>query len=486
MNVKKLTLSVGRTMLAAVCAWAIMLRGSGALAASVASNVEYKFNYKLDDKGNAILCGSPCVSPKPEGVLVVPDKIDGHTVTKIANVAFLGCDKMTRIELPPHLEDILHESHTMRCPGQIFQGCFALQAIEISKTNPKYTSENGVLYTKDKKCLIAYPKSRSQITLARETTEVGWNAFDSCTFKTVRIPDHVENIGFWAFCRCQFLEIVEFPESVKWVGTYAFHYCTNMKKVVFYGDAPGVPPQKANRSSKRRENLFRGSSEDLVVEVKKGSQGWKAEGSTELPERWPTTGNVSRPIRHIQFSPDVRSLPSASPKGESARQPEQRKPSMRLPTQPQAIAQKEPTPLDSQPLEDLKKKFNGNLGELKELRDKNPACYLNPRETSIINVEKKIATMKDRRYCTCVNVTFVRDAFYCSGCKRITSYRDGRDDYGYGYCKVCRQQGFYRWLVVRRKVDETAKTNARIDELYKTNESLEEQIRSIERTRPRK
>ena len=66
-----------------------------------------------------------------------------------------------------------------------------------------------------------------------------------------------------------------------------------MKKVVFHGDAP-------RQRSKGKDNLFARSSKYIVVEVKKGSKGWKAEGSTELPERWPTTGSASRPIRHIQ------------------------------------------------------------------------------------------------------------------------------------------------------------------------------------------
>ena len=92
--------------------------------------------------------------------------------------------------------------------------------------------------------------------------------------------------------------------------------------------------------------------------------------------------------------------------------------------------------------------------------------------------------MKDRRYCACVNVTFVRDAFYCSGCKRVTPYGGDGDVYDkYGYCKVCRQMSFYRWLEARKKVDETAEINARIDELYAENESLEKQIRSVKRPR---
>ena len=181
----------------------------------------------------------------------------------------------------------------------------------------------------------------------------------------------------------------------------------------------------------------------------------------------------------------------------SVGQPEQQHiPSGQLPVRPQVMEQKETTVPDNPPtesLDSLKKRLDSNLAKLKELRGKNPACYLNPKETSIINVGRKIATMKDRRYCTCNNVTFVRDAFYCSGCKRITLYkgnddlRAGGDDYREVYdCKVCRQQGFYRWLEVRKKVDVTAMINARINELYKENESLEDQMRSIKRSDSRK
>lgn len=157
-----------------------------------------------------------------------------------------------------------------------------------------------------------------------------------------------------------------------------------------------------------------------------------------------------------------------------------------LPEQPQVIAPTEPT-APAEPaegaLDDLQKKLDDNLAEIKELVKKNPACYLNPKVSSIINRENKIATMKDRRYCACVNVTFVRDAFYCSRCKRITSYRGDSDDDYRGGCKVCRQMSFYRWLEARKKVNETATINARIDALYTENESLEKQIRSLKQSR---
>ena len=282
------------------------VRRSDVPVATATPKGEYKSNYKLDDKGNAILCGEPCISPKPEGVLVIPDKIDGHTVTKIVNRAFKDCNKMTRIVLPPHLESILHTWGGIHDLGAIFEGCFELGSIEISKTNPQYTSENGVLYTRawghpgtlhvnGKKRLIAYPKNRSEITLSRDTTEVGWSAFCSCTFKTAKVPDTVESINYWAFRDCPNLDTIEFPKSVRWIGPYAFKHNTNMKKVTFHGDAP-----VAGGRTRRRENLFSDSPKDIVVEVEKGSKGWKTKDSTELPERWPTTGSDSRPIRYIK------------------------------------------------------------------------------------------------------------------------------------------------------------------------------------------
>ena len=159
------------------------------------------------------------------------------------------------------------------------------------------------------------------------------------------------------------------------------------------------------------------------------------------------------------------------------------------PEQPQVIVPKGPT-APAEPaegtLEDLQKRLNDNSTEIKELVKKNPACYINPKTSSIINRQNKIATMKDRRYCACANVTFVRDAFYCSNCKRITPYRDDGDYDRYGYCNVCRQMSFHRWLEARKNVEETAKINARLNELYTEKESLEKQIHSIKNSRSRR
>ena len=68
-----------------------------------------------------------------------------------------------------------------------------------------------------------------------------------------------------------------------------------MKKVVFHGDAPIAYV----RRTARRENMFWGSPDGVVVEVKKGTRGWNGKGSTDLPEFWPLDGNPKRRIQYI-------------------------------------------------------------------------------------------------------------------------------------------------------------------------------------------
>ena len=131
-------------------------------------------------------------------------------------------------------------------------------------------------------------------------------------------------------------------------------------------------------------------------------------------------------------------------------------------------------------VEELRRKIDENLAEIKKLRTENLSCHINPKDPACPNISQKIATAKDTRYSTSVKVTYVRDAFYCSRCRRMTAYR-GRDvaDYGYGYCDVCRQQSFNMWLKYRKNVEKTAEINKRIDEINSENALLEKKIRKI-------
>ncbi len=92
-----------------------------------------------------------------------------------------------------------------------FLNCEQLSEIKVSPVNNYYTSVDGVLFTKDMKTLVAYPKNKD------------------CTNYTV--PYGVRTIGDGAFANCQKLQIITLPETIEVLGKSAFFNCTSLKNI---------------------------------------------------------------------------------------------------------------------------------------------------------------------------------------------------------------------------------------------------------------
>jgi len=113
-------------------------------------------------------------------------------------------------------ENIKTQGHLLSTDGvdyvyefaNYFASCYNLKEIIVDKRNPDFTSEDGILYTKDKKILVAYPM-----------------AYES---KEYRVPDGVEKIGWEAFYSCVGLERVTLPTSLREIGYQAFANCKNL------------------------------------------------------------------------------------------------------------------------------------------------------------------------------------------------------------------------------------------------------------------
>ena len=275
-------------------------------------NVKYKFSYKLEG-GNAIITG---IDPKPAGTVVIPDKIDGHWVTRIEGYndrsPFWGCDQLTRVVLPAGLDKA---TGLDEASAGAFMSCKSLSSIEISRSNKKFTSLDGVLYSKDFSTLFVYPKTRESLKLSPKTRRIGGCAFRGCALKgTAKVPEGIEHIGTWSFAECKNLESVEFPRSLKSLGVCPVAHSDNVKTIVFNGDAPRTDIMRY--TSGLVQELFTAAPVDLVVEVRRGSKGWKSPNSTELPERWPVNQKRSRPIRYIDEAKKV-DAGSVAPKAET-------------------------------------------------------------------------------------------------------------------------------------------------------------------------
>ena len=68
-------------------------------------------------------------------------------------------------------------------------------------------------------------------------TAIGDNAFSSCTFTSITIPEGVTSIGDNAFDSCAGLTSITIPEGVTSIGDSAFSYCESLSSVTFEGDS---------------------------------------------------------------------------------------------------------------------------------------------------------------------------------------------------------------------------------------------------------
>ena len=271
----------------------------------------HQWSYTLKDGGAVLWCGvdekhgEPCVSPRPAGKLVVPDRVDGHpvvelgalafkdcqdltqivlppTLRRIGNRAFMSCGKLQEIDLPPKVESIglwafnncwaLKRVNLANCAvldrgGGVFSFCPNLVEYQTAAGNNIFFRQ-GALYARAEKKLLAVPPSD----------------------RNFKMPPNLREIGDFALTDSR-LESMTVPASVERIGEGAFLQCARLSRLVFEGDAPTV--------TVRDVPLFARANRNLVVYVRRGSKGWNGPGSTDLPEKWPVGDPYARPIRYL-------------------------------------------------------------------------------------------------------------------------------------------------------------------------------------------
>ena len=175
-----------------------------------------------------------------------------NSVTKIGGFTFYSCTNLTSIEIPEsitsigssafdyctNLTNIEIPSSVTSIGNSAFKSC---TNINVSKENAIYSSINGVLFDKNQKTLISYPKGKTNTTytIPESVTSIGDNAFENCTSLTkLEISNSVTNIGVYAFGGCTNLTSIEIPESVTSIGNNAFY---NVPLIIYNGPATGSP-----------------------------------------------------------------------------------------------------------------------------------------------------------------------------------------------------------------------------------------------------
>ena len=145
------------------------------------------------------------------------------SVTSIGKQAFSSCNGLTSINIPSSVTSIGNEA---------FNDCIVLTNINVSRDNMYYSSEEGILYDKNKTTLICTPGGRNgSIKIPSGVTRIGENAFSGCWRLTnISIPSSVTSIGVFAFKNCKNLDvIIDNSEKNVSVGWDAFKGCKSVK-----------------------------------------------------------------------------------------------------------------------------------------------------------------------------------------------------------------------------------------------------------------
>ena len=141
------------------------------------------------------------------------------SVTTIGDYAFQGCYSLNSISIPYSVNSIT---------GSTFHLCNGLISINVDENNTNYTSQDGVLFTKDMTTIVRYPagKSNNSYTIPNSVTTIEESAFTACNNLTdIIIPNSVVVIGWSSFKRCEAITSVIFPNSLNRIGMYSFQFC---------------------------------------------------------------------------------------------------------------------------------------------------------------------------------------------------------------------------------------------------------------------
>lgn len=146
-------------------------------------------------------------------------------VTSIEDSAFYGCSSLKSIYIPSSVTEI---------GSQAFSFTASLKSFSVDNENPNYSSENGVLFNKDKTALLQYPIGKADTTYIIPDTvaEIAATAFADCAaLESVVIPNSVTSIDLFAFSNCTALKNVTLPGSILYLNN-VFTNCTALENVV--------------------------------------------------------------------------------------------------------------------------------------------------------------------------------------------------------------------------------------------------------------
>lgn len=143
----------------------------------------------------------------------IPEKIDGMKVTSIAQSVFKGNVNIEELVIPKYITTV---------GNYAFENCTSLSKITFNAVHCNNMDAHFVFMG----C-----NSINEIIIGKNVKYLPWGAFTETDITSVDIPDNVEEIGPYAFSKCDKLENVKLGKNVLIIGERAFSECTVLEDI---------------------------------------------------------------------------------------------------------------------------------------------------------------------------------------------------------------------------------------------------------------
>ena len=229
-----------------------------------------------------------------------------ESVIKIGNSVFRFCDTLESIDIPSGVAEIGSEA---------FASCKALQAITVHQENLFFSSENGILFNKDKTKLIKCPPSKAVdvFEIPETVIAIEVSAFSGCEkLQNIVIPESVTQICSFAFEFCSSLNEISIGKNVKSIGPFVFLGCNGLTNITVDAENLYYRSENGVLFNKRKSQLIKypaGKTDSefeipvTVTEMEKDAFN----GCTELKtiyysgttEEWECMGGISSEVQIV-------------------------------------------------------------------------------------------------------------------------------------------------------------------------------------------
>ena len=199
----------------------------------------------------------------PKEVEIIPEDYDFSGINELILESAKALDMLKTHANKRTLPDTITITDNSFIPISIMASCLRglnVNTINITEKNKYYCSADGVVFTKDKTILIAYPSLRKgHYDIPEGTLSVYPYSFSSSAIESVSFPDSLDNIGDNAFSYCDKLkhigfnktiedfsrygsnniftkcgiEVLDIPGNIKVLGETMFHSC-QVKKLILH------------------------------------------------------------------------------------------------------------------------------------------------------------------------------------------------------------------------------------------------------------